>query len=77
MVPATHMISDKPTLPDRAKMADGVAKIPVPIMRLRIKKTAEVRPMVFRSSLVSYTSPASSMMTELRLARSAPACPPG
>ena len=65
-VPATHMKRARPTEPDKAKIPDGVAKIPVPIILLMIlpvsssrsleygdwtyRKTALVRPIVFLSS---------------------------
>jgi hypothetical protein len=35
-VPATHMNSASPTDPDKEKIPDGVAKIPVPIILLMI-----------------------------------------
>lgn len=43
-MPTTQIMSERPTLPESEKMADGVAKIPVPIMRLKMRKTAEVTP---------------------------------
>lgn len=44
MAPTTQRMRDRPTEPERARMVDGVAKIPVPIMRLKMRKTALVRP---------------------------------
>lgn len=55
--PATHMKSDRPTDPDNEKMDEGVAKIPVPTMRLKIRKTAETVPICRRELEVVYTSP--------------------
>jgi hypothetical protein len=39
-VPATHIINDKPTLPDKSRMVLGVAKTPVPMIRLKISSAA-------------------------------------
>lgn len=49
-MPATQMNSDSPTDPVRARIADGVEKIPVPIIRLKIKKAALNVPICLRSS---------------------------
>lgn len=43
-VPATHMNNESPTLPDKDKIVLGVAKIPVPMIRLKIKKEALTTP---------------------------------
>jgi hypothetical protein len=39
-VPNTHINSERPTLPDKARIVPGVAKIPVPITRLKISSDA-------------------------------------
>lgn len=52
IIPATQMNRDSPTLPERAKMALGVAKIPVPTIRLKIRKIAEITPICRLASLV-------------------------
>lgn len=39
-VPITHMNNERPTLPVNARIVLGVAKIPVPITRLKIKRAA-------------------------------------
>jgi hypothetical protein len=46
MVPINHMIMDRPAEPLRLKMALGVAKIPVPTMRFRMRKLAPAMPIV-------------------------------
>lgn len=43
-IPATQMNRANPTLPDRLRMADGVAKIPVPMIRLKMRNVAETTP---------------------------------
>lgn len=43
-IPATQRNSDKPTLPESSRIPEGVANMPVPIMRLKIKKAAETTP---------------------------------
>lgn len=59
-VPTTHMIKDKPTLPDNDRMVLGVAKTPVPITRLKIKNEALTTPIWRRSSgVASKTLPSS------------------
>ena len=39
-MPATQMKRLRPTLPEREKIVDGVAKMPVPTMRLKMRKKA-------------------------------------
>ena len=41
-VPATHMKRASPTDPERAKIEDGVANIPVPTMRFKILRVRGV-----------------------------------
>ena len=61
-VPITHMIRDRPTLPDKDRIVLGVAKIPVPITRLKIKKEALMTPIWRRSSgVASKTLPSSGV----------------
>ena len=48
--PMTHSIRLMPTDPVAAKMLEGVEKMPVPIILLRIKKTAPVMPSLRESS---------------------------
>jgi hypothetical protein len=43
-MPATQINRDSPTLPEKEKMAEGVAKMPVPIIRLNIKNIADTTP---------------------------------
>lgn len=43
-VPTTHMMRDRPTLPAKERMVLGVAKIPVPMTRLKIRKEALTTP---------------------------------
>ena len=45
-----------PTDPESSRMAEGVAKIPVPTIRLKMRKTAEIKPISRRLSLVTYCS---------------------
>jgi len=52
-MPATQMNSDRPTLPHSERMALGVAKIPVPMMRLKIRNDAVTTPICRRLSGVS------------------------
>ena len=60
-VPTTHMINDKPTLPDNERMVLGVAKIPVPMTRLKIRNDALTTPICRRSSgVASKTFPSSA-----------------
>lgn len=42
--PATQRIRERPTEPERERTVEGVANMPVPIMRLKIRKIALVRP---------------------------------
>jgi hypothetical protein len=44
IIPQTHNIKLRPTEPESWKMALGVANIPVPTMRLKMRKTAEIKP---------------------------------
>lgn len=55
-MPMTQMKSDKPTDPERLTISAGVAKIPVLTMRLKMRKTAEMKLTWRRSSLVVYRS---------------------
>lgn len=43
-IPATQMNRANPTLPDRLRIAEGVAKIPVPMIRLKMRNVAEMTP---------------------------------
>lgn len=59
-VPMAHMNRDSPTLPDRDKIVLGVAKIPVPMIRLKIRNEALTTPICRRSSgVASKTLPSS------------------
>lgn len=49
-IPTTHIIKDRPTLPDNCRIVLGVAKIPVPIMRLKMSNEALNTPSCRRSS---------------------------
>jgi hypothetical protein len=49
-VPNTHMSNERPTLPDNARIVLGVAKIPVPMTRLKIKSEALKMPIWRRLS---------------------------
>lgn len=40
-MPASHMKRERPMLPERAKIVPGVAKMPVPMMRLKMRRVAE------------------------------------
>lgn len=60
-VPTTHIINDNPTLPDNWRIVLGVAKIPVPITRLKIKNDALTTPIWRRlSGVASKTFPSSA-----------------
>lgn len=66
-VPTTHMISDKPTLPDKERMVLGVAKMPVPMTRLKMRNEALMTPIWRRSSgVASKTFPSSGMVSCVR-----------
>lgn len=59
-VPMTHMNRDRPTLPDKDRIVLGVAKIPVPMTRLKIRNEALTTPIWRRSSgVASKTLPSS------------------
>jgi hypothetical protein len=59
-VPITHINNERPTLPDNARIVLGVAKIPVPITRLKIRRAALKIPIWRRSSgVASKTFPSS------------------
>lgn len=49
-MPATQMNRDSPTLPVSSRMELGVAKIPVPMMRLKIRNEALTTPICRRLS---------------------------
>ena len=49
-MPNTHMNKDRPTLPDNSRIVLGVAKIPVPTMRLKINIEAPNTPICRRLS---------------------------
>jgi hypothetical protein len=42
-MPMTQIIRERPTEPERFTISAGVAKIPVPTMRLKMRKTAEIK----------------------------------
>ena len=67
IVPITHMKRERPTLPDSARMVLGVAKIPVPMTLLKIKKEALTMPIWRRSSgEASKTFPSSGWSDEIQ-----------
>jgi hypothetical protein len=66
-IPATHMKRARPTEPERERISEGVAKIPVPTMRLKIRKMAEMVPTWRRLSEVLYSSTASLSMLGTRV----------
>jgi hypothetical protein len=63
---ATQMKRARPTLPLRDRIVLGVAKIPVPTIRLKIKNTALTRPICRRSSVVVYTTSSSAAFLSIR-----------
>ena len=56
-MPITQMKRERPTEPERSTIVVGVAKIPVPTIRLKMRKTAEMKLICRRESLVTYCSP--------------------
>jgi hypothetical protein len=52
-----HMKRERPTEPLRDRMAPGVAKIPVPMTRLTMRKVAVVMPMVRLASRAASRRP--------------------
>lgn len=56
-MPMTQMKSERPTEPERLTISAGVAKIPVPTMRLKMRNTAEMKETWRRESEVTYCSP--------------------
>ena len=58
IAPMTHINRANPTEPVLANIDEGVAKIPVPMMRLKMRKMAETRPIVrFAAGTSSKDSP--------------------
>lgn len=65
-VPTTHIINDKPTLPDSDRIVLGVAKTPVPMTRLKMRNEALTTPIWRRfSGVASKTLPSSDQLVQV------------